>query len=96
MLCLAASWPAAVAQPAQNEKLQQLLASYRTCVRTTAPAAYAEGARTTGAAANYFFSKCASPESGFDLTGVGAMPPGSLRYIVIEEWGEFIGEVPNR
>ena len=89
VLFLAASWSTS-AQTEQNEKLRQVIFNLRTCVRTSAPTAHAEGVRTMSDAAKFFDKKCGPPASNLAVTDVGTVPPGSFQHAISEEWATFL------
>ncbi len=94
------------AETSENEKLNEVLAKLRACVRTYAPAARTQ---TTRDPLNFLIETCSPPLRASDLTspgaspgadpgalspsdlaGVGAIPPGLFRHVVSEEWADII------
>ena len=94
------------AETSENEKLNEVLAKLRACVRTYAPAARTQNARNP---LNFLIETCSPPLRASDLTspgaspdakpgalspndlaGVGAIPPGLFRHVVSEEWADII------
>jgi len=84
------------AQTAHNEKLRQVVSNLRACVRAYAPTAQAAGVQTTSDAVNFFIKTCSPPLSDLAPENVGAIPPGTLRIAIGDEWTAFIEETRTR
>jgi hypothetical protein len=69
------------AQTGKDEKLNEVIAKLRACVRTYAPAAQAAGTQSTRNAINFLMEACLPPLRVSDLTNPGTIPsppPGAL------------------
>ena len=91
----------ASAQTAQNEQLKQVVSNLRACVRTHAPTAQAAGIKTTGEAVEFFRKMCNPPltlgeNADLGENDVRAIPPGTFRIAIIEEWTTLIEEARPR
>lgn len=78
-------WSAS-AQTGQNERLDELLAKLRACVRTHVPEAKAAAVKGIGDPVKYFLRVCSPLITDLDPAKVGAVPPGIFRVTITEEW----------
>ena len=80
LLLATASWSVS-AQTSGNEKLDEVIAKLRACIRMYAPAARAAGTQNAPDAINFLIETCIPPVRVSDLTDPGATPspqPGAL------------------
>ncbi|MET4425689.1 hypothetical protein [Bradyrhizobium sp. RT3a] len=84
------------AQIGQNEKLGEIIAKLKACVRTHAPEVQAPAAKGSGNAVDYFIKVCSPPITDLDPANVGAVPPGIFRVTITEEWDAIAGETRTR
>jgi hypothetical protein len=94
-LVLAAFSLSASAQTAQDQNLQQVISKLRACVQTHASSARMAGMKDTDDIFDFFFKKCGPPVSDLDPARVGAIPPGTFRRAIGEEWRAFTGVCEN-
>jgi hypothetical protein len=88
-------WSAS-AQIGQHEKLDEIIAGLRACVRTHAPEAQATAAKGIGNTVDYLIKVCSPPITDLDPAKVGAVPPGLFRVAITEEWNTIAGETRAR
>lgn len=74
----------------QDDKLRQVVADLKACVRTQALTARASGIQTSDDAINLLFKACAPLPSDLAPEKVGVLPPGLLRIAIRDEWNAFI------
>ena len=78
------------AQTVQDDRLRQVVADLKACVRTQAPTARTSGVQTSDDAINFLFKACAPPLSDLAPEKVGVIPPGLLRIAIRDEWNTFM------
>lgn len=88
-------WSAS-AQIGQHEKLDEVIAGIRACVRAHAPEAQAAAAKGVSDTVDYLMRVCSPPITDLDPAKVGAVPPGILRVAIAEEWNTITGETRTR
>ena len=82
-----------LAQPSSDKVILTL----RTCVRENAPAAQSAGVQTVDEAIEFFHCRCNGELStALAKPNVGAVPPGSFRLVIREEWTAFNAHAGNR
>jgi hypothetical protein len=86
----------ASAQAGQNERLGEIIAKLRACVRAHAPEVQEPAAKGIGNAIDYFIEVCSPPITSLDPAQVGAVPPGIFRITITEEWNTITGEKQKR
>lgn len=86
----------APAQTGQNERLAEVIAKLRACVRTRAPDAQASAVKGMGGSVSYFIRVCSPPITDLDPAKVDAVPPGIFRVTIAEEWKIITEETRTR